>query len=567
MTRVSLIAIVYAVTIAAVAAVAQQAQIVEPTVDVQLLAISDFHGALEPGLSANGRIGSTNAGGIEYLATHLAHLKATNPNTLIVSAGDNIGGSPLLSSLSHDEASIEALDIAGLQISAVGNHELDEGWWELHRIQRGGCHPVDGCQDGTPFAGASFAYLAANITLDPRRADPGMVAGASLSGTGVQPLFPAFTIREVAGVRIGFIGVTLQEAPSRIMVTSVRGLTFEPEAEAANEAARVLRDQGVRAIIVLMHRGGVPSSGNINGCDGMSGDLIDLANRMSNDIDVIVSGHTHHAYNCTIGTKVVTGASSSGRVITDIDLRIRRTDGEVVSTSARNVVVTRDVPKDPDQSALIAHYRPVAEKVGGHVVGTIGESLLRAVNDPGESPLGDVIADAFLDPARNTPGGNPEIALINFGGIRADIVRPAGATPAPVTYAQLFEVMPFGNVVMVKSLTGDALLRALEQQFDGDLSGRLQVSSGFTYTYDTSRPNGRRVDRSSVRLKGVPLDPAQRYRVAATDFLWTGGDGFTALDAGAEPVTVGVDVDVFIDYFSRHSPVSPGPQNRIRKVR
>ena len=561
-------AIACTVVTVAVATVAQLAQVPDAAaVDVQLLAINDFHGALEPASGTNGRIGATDAGGIEYLATHLARLKAGNPNTLIVSAGDNIGGTPLLSSLSHDEASVEALNLAGLQVSAVGNHELDEGWWELQRMQKGGCHPVDGCQDGTPFGGATFTYLSANITLDPGRADPAMVAQASLAGTGIQPLVPAFAIREVGGVRIGFIGVTLQEAPSMIIPASIRGLTFGPEIDTVNAAARRLREQGVRAIVVLIHEGGTPSSTDINGCDGLSGDIVSLAHRASADIDVIVSGHTHRAYNCTIGNKLVTSAASTGRLITDIDLRIQPVDGEVVSKSARNVVVSRDVARDPRETALLAHYRPVSEKVGGRIVGTIAASLLRAANDAGESPLGDVIADAMLEAGRNTPGGDAVIALTNIGGIRADIVRPAGGGASPVTYAQLFEVTPFGNTVIVKTLTGDSLLQVLEQQFGAGRPRLLQVSDGFAYSYDASRPPGQRIDRASVRINGVQVVPTQRYRVATTDFLWTSGDGFTGLGAATDPVTVGVDVDVFADYFSRHSPVTPGRQNRIRTTR
>lgn len=568
MTRVSRVAVVSAAAIVTVAAVVQLAQVAPPAViDVQLLAINDFHGGLEPASDANGRIGSTDAGGVEYLASHLARLKATNPNTFIVSAGDNIGGTPLLSSLSHDEASIEALGLAGLQISAVGNHELDEGWWELQRIQKGGCHPVDGCQDGTPFAGASFEYLAANITLDPRRADPGVVARAALAPTGVQPLFPAYTIREVSGVRIGFIGIILQEAPSVIMPASIRGLTFGPEAEAANEAARALREQGVRAIVVLIHEGGEPGTGDINGCERISRDLVDMVNRMSDDIDVVVSGHTHRAYNCTIGSKLVTSASSSGRLITDIDVRIQRSDGEVLSKSARNVVVTRDVPKDPGQAALLAHYRPVAEKVGRRVVGTIAGSLARTANDAGETSIGDVIADALLEGARNIPEGKADVAFWNPGGIRADLVASAGSAPTAVTYAQLFSVLPFGNELIVKSLTGDALLQVLEEQFGAERSRILQVSNGFTYAYDESRPRGQRIDRGLVRVNGAPLDPGRRYRVATSNYLWGGGENLSAVSSGTDPVTVGVDVEIVADYFSRHSPVPPGPQNRIRKIR
>ena len=560
----SRIGIVVAVLVTVAAAV-QLAQVAEPTVDVQLLAINDFHGALEPATGANGRVGSTDAGGIEYLSTHLARLKATNPNTVVVSAGDNIGGTPLLSSLSHDEASIEALNLAGLDVSALGNHELDEGWWELYRMQKGGCHPVDGCQDGTPFAGAAFSYLAANVVLDPRGADPAAIARAGVQGTELRPLLPAYTIRNVAGVRVGFIGLILQGAPSIIIPASVRGLTFRPEAAAANDAARALREQGVRAMVVLIHEGGSPAGGDINGCDGMAGGIVELARQTSADIDAIVSGHTHRAYNCRIGGKLVTSAASTGRVVTDIDLRIRRADGEVVSASARNVVVSRDVAKDPRESALIAHYRPVADTVGGRVVGAVAASLLRVPNRAGESALGDLIADGMLEAARNTPGANAVIALTNTGGMRADIVHAAGDTPSPLTYAQLFEVAPFGNVVMVKSLTGEMIVQVLEQQFD--VSRILQVSQGFTYAYDTTRQRGDRIDRSSIRINGAPLVPTQSYRVATTDFLWTRGDGFTGLGLGTDPVTVGVDVDVLADYVSRHSPIRPGPQDRIRKLR
>ena len=489
---------------------------------MQLLAINDFHGGLEPTSGGTGRIGATNAGGIEYLATHLARLKATNPNTVIVSAGDNIGGTPFLSSLSHDEASVEALNLAGLQVSALGNHDLDEGWWELYRIQNGGCHPVDGCQDGTPFAGAAFTYLAANVTLDPRRADPAVLARAGVRGAHPRPLLPAYAIREVSGVRVGFIGLILEEAPEMIISTSTRGLTFGPEAESTNEAAHALREKGVRAVVVLMHAGAERAGGDINGCEGMSRDFADLVNRMSDDVDVVISGHTHRAYNCLIGGKLVTSAASNGRLITDIDLRIQRSNGEVLSKSARNIVVTRDIPKDPDQSALIAHYRPVAEKVGTRVVGTITGDLTRIARGAGESSLGDVIADALLEGARKTPGASADVAFWNPGGIRADLVAPAGSEATPVTYAQLFSVLPFGNELIVKSVTGDAILQFLEQQFGVERQRIMQVSDGFSYAYDLSRPRGERVVRSSVRINGAPLDLNRTYRVATSNFLWGG---------------------------------------------
>jgi 5'-nucleotidase len=576
-TRASWIAAGCVVALAASMAVVQVAQRGDQVVEVQILAINDFHGGLEPAAGGTGRIGGTDAGGIEYLATHIARLKATNPNTVVVSAGDNIGATPLLSSLFHDEPSIEALNLAGLQLSALGNHDLDEGWWELYRIEKGGCHPVDGCQDGTPFAGASFTYLAANVTLDPAKADPGMLALAGVPGTEPRPLLPAYTVHNVGGVRVGFIGLVLQGAPRVTIASAVRGLVFHPEPEAANDAARALREQGVRAIVVLIHEGGQQSgaapltgqgqSFDINGCRNMSRAFADLVDRMSDDIDVVVSGHTHSAYNCTIDDKLVTSASSAGRLVTDIDLRIQRSDGSIVSRAARNIVVTRDVPTDPAQTALLARYRPVADKIGNRVVGSIAASLTRNENAAGEFTLGDVVADAFLEAANNAPGGNADIAIWNPGGIRADLIAPPAAGPTPVTYAQIFSVVPFGNELIVKTLTGEDLGRMLEEQFGADRRRIMQVSNGFSYSYNPSRPAGRRVDRASIRINGAPVDPSRKYRLATSNFLWDSGDGMNALLAGIDPVLVGTDYDLLAEYFSRHSPVRPGPLNRIHITR
>lgn len=574
--RSTRIALACGTFVVAAAAVVQLASQDRGTVEVQLLAISDFHGALEPAAGGTGRIGQTEAGGVEYLATHLARLKAANPNTLVVSAGDNVGATPLLSSLFHDEASIEALNSAGLELSALGNHELDEGWWELYRLQRGGCHPVDGCQDGTPFTGASFTYLAANVTLDPRRADPARLRLAGIQGEEPRPLLPASTVREVGGVRVGFIGVVLEDVPGVIVPGSIRGLVFGPEPDAANEAARALRQQGVHAIVVLMHEGGQqgrfdPDGGrvDINGCRDMPRPFVDLVSRMSDDIDVVVSGHSHAAYICTIDGTLVTSAASAGRLVTDVDLQVRRSDGAVVAKTARNVIVTRDVAKDPAQASLLAHYRPLGDKVGNRVVGSIAASLTRVVNGAGEFALGDVVADAFLDAARTTPGAGAEIAIWNPGGIRADLIARPGGGPTPVTFAEVFSVVPFGNELIVKSVTGETLLRMLEEQFGDERFRIMQVSNGFTYAYDATRPRGQRIDRASVRIGGMPLDPARQYRLATSNFLWDSGDGLDALGqvSSAGAVVVGVDYELLADYVSRHSPVQPGPQNRIRRIR
>ena len=572
MTQGLRIAVLVGSLLVMVAAVVQFAQVGNPTVEIQILALNDFHGGLEPAAGGTGRIGSTDAGGIEYLATHLATRKAANPNTIVVSAGDNIGGSPLLSSLFHDEPTVEALGLAGLEVSALGNHDLDEGWWELYRIQKGGCHPVDGCQDGTPYSAAAFSYLAANVMLDPRTADPKRLAQAGIEGQEPRPLLPAYSIRTIAGVRIGIIGLVLQEAPTMILASSTRGLVFEPEAESANEAAAELRAQGVRGIVVVMHEGGDQAGSDINGCEEISTDLVDLVTAMSDDIDVVVSGHSHQAYNCTIDGKLVTSAASAGRVLTEIDLDVRRSDGEIVSKDARNVIVTRDVARDARLTALLAGYQPAAEKVSNRVLGTMTASLSRATTPAGESVMGDIVADALLYGARKTPGANPHLAIWNSGGIRADLTVPPGAASAPITYAQAFSVVPFGNELIVKSLTGAELIQLFEEQFGGaggtgDRVRIFQVSDGFTYAYDSTRPFGQRIDRSSIRLDGEPLDPSMTYRLATSNYLWDGGDQLAAVKQGRDAVLVGVDYDLFADFIFNNSPLSPTPANRIRKIR
>lgn len=547
---------------------------VQPLVDVQLIGFNDFHGSLEPPSGSNGRVGSVDAGGVENLAAHVARLRSDNPNTIVVSAGDSIGASPLLSGMFHDEPTIEALGAAGLQISTVGNHELDEGWWELYRMQKGSCHPVDGCQDQTPFTGASFEFLSANIILDPQRVDPAALgtSGWRSAAPGPQPLFPAYAIKDIGGVKVGFIGLVLRGASEIVAPPAWKGLTFRPEAEAANEAASALVRQGVRAIVVLIHQGGTQAStGTYDGCEGLSGPIVPIVSQMSDDIDVVVSGHSHQAYNCTLGAKLVTSALSFGRILTDIDLRVDRVTGEVVEKRARNVIVTRDAPKASAVTALIDHYRPYYAALGSRVVGTIAAEITRLPNKAGESALGDVVADAFLEATSDAAGGGAVAAFINSGGVRADLTgvgRAAPNGPREVTYAQVFEVQPFGNRAIVKTLTGDAILRALEQQFDNPGEGRqtiLQVSNGVSYSYDLGRSKGQRIDPASFMIAGHPLDSAARYRVVFTDFVWNGGDGFSRLQEGTDPLAGDLDVDVLSAYLRKHSPVVPGPQNRIRR--
>ena len=410
-------------------------------VNVQVLAINDFHGSLEPPSGASGRVDAVDAGGVEHLGAHIARLEATNPHTVVVSAGDNIGASPFLSGMFHDEPTIEALGAIGLDVSTVGNHEFDEGTTELIRMQRGGCHPTDGCQDGTPFAGAAFEFLSANVRV---------------KATG-NPLFPASTVRTFDGVQVGFIGLALEGTPNIVVPSGVADLAFGDAAEAANAAAVDLRRRGVNAMVVLIHEGvRWPPTGPAD-CTNVSGAIVSIVQELTDDIAVVVSGHSHERYTCDIGGKLVTSAYSAGRLITDIDLVIDRATGRVVSKTAVNVPVTRDI-SDARATAIIDRYRPFALEVGRRTVGTIATTLTRVGNAAGETSLGGVVADAILDGTRDPAHGGAQIAFMNRGGMRTDLERRDGfpeRSPAPVSYADVFSMLPFGNTVIVKTLTGD----------------------------------------------------------------------------------------------------------------
>ncbi|MDQ2996586.1 MAG: metallophosphoesterase, partial [Chloroflexota bacterium] len=322
------------------------------TVDVQILGVNDFHGNLEPPSGSSGRVGTINAGGAEYLATHIKQLEATNPNTVVVSAGDLIGASPLLSALFHDEPTIEAFNQIGLDFNAVGNHEFDEGAEELARMQEGGCHPIDGCQDGDGFAGAQFQFLAANVV----RQNNG------------KTIFPAYKIRSFAGAKIAFIGLTLEDTPTIVTPAGVAGLTFKDEAETINALIPQIRAKGVETIVVLIHEGGVQASPSpYNGCVGISGPIVDIVNNTDDAVDLFITGHTHQPYNCVIDGRPVTSAFSFGRVVTDVDLTIDRATGAPTSIVVNNKIADRSVTKDAGISTLIAKYNAITAPLANRV--------------------------------------------------------------------------------------------------------------------------------------------------------------------------------------------------------
>ncbi|HEX5753238.1 MAG TPA: bifunctional metallophosphatase/5'-nucleotidase [Archangium sp.] len=522
-------------------------------VSLQVLAINDFHGNLAPpeGSSGELRTGSNpdgspvrvKAGGATHLARHLARLRELAPkNTVIVSAGDLIGASPLVSALFHDEPTIEAMNLAGLDFNAVGNHEFDEGTTELRRMQTGGCHPVDGCQDGTPFEGATFKFLSANVM--------------DAQGT---TLFPPYGVREVEGVKVAFIGMTLEGTPEIVDAAGIRGFQFRDEADTVNALVPELKKQGVRAIVVLIHEGGV-QKGSYDGCEGISGPIVDIVQRMDAEVDAVISGHTHQAYNCVIAGKRVTSAASYGRLITAMNLVLDGATGDVVEITARNLPVTRDTEGVPEVQALVERYDGLSAPRRNRVLGQVTAPLQQpnAQRWPsGESTLGNAIADSHL---AATKDAGAQVAFINPGGIRAEI--DAG----DVTYGEAFSVQPFGNALVTMTLTGAQLHTLLEEQWEGTLVRILQPSQGFGYTWKASAPVGQKVDPASMRLNGAPVDPAGRYRVTVNSFLANGGDSFRVFTEGTERRGGPLDVDAMEAWLKARSPQPPPETNRIQRA-
>ncbi|MFE0844821.1 bifunctional metallophosphatase/5'-nucleotidase [Streptomyces rochei] len=546
--------------------------------DVQLLSFNDLHGNLEPPTGSSGRVtevqpdGTTktiDAGGIEYLATHLREARKGNRYSITAAGGDMVGASPLLSGLFHDEPTIEALNKLDLDVTSVGNHEFDEGAKELARLQNGGCHPSEGCYTDKEFEGADFPYLAANV-LDEK--------------TG-KPILKPYWVWKQKGVKVGFIGVTLEGTPDIVSAEGVKGLAFKDEVETINKYAKELQRQGVKSIVALVHEGGFPASSSYNyDCDspgagdGISGPIADIAKNVTPQVDALVTGHTHAAYVCTIPDpagkpRMVTSASSFGRLYTDTTLTYDRATGDIARTAVKsaNHVVTRDVPKAPDMTRLIDRWSTLAAPIGNRAIGYISGDIDRGGT---ESPLGDLIADAQLAYGK-TQDPETDLALMNPGGIRAPLTYAAsgGEGDGVVTYAEGFTVQPFANTVNLKDYTGAQLIQVLKEQVSGPNEAApkiLQISSGLTYTLDLTKTGADRVVTDSIRLDGAPIDENATYRVASNSFLAGGGDGFPTLNEGTNELVGADDLTALEQYLTANSsaadPIEPPAADRITIV-
>jgi 5'-nucleotidase len=556
------------------------------TSDVHLLAFNDFHGNLQPaGLNIYGRF----AGGAAFLAKAVKDKqKQYGRSEVTVFAGDNIGAAPLVNALFHEEPAVIVSNAMHVDVASVGNHEFDKGAQELLRIQNGGC-AADGCT-GAPYArpgkpptnvypGADFPYLSTNVV-------------ATANG---KPLLRSTWTKEIETdkgreVKLGFIGETLQATPTIVTPSGVAGLSFLDEADAANAAVKKMQREGVTVPILVVHQGGFQSGApTLNGCAGnlAGSDIEKIAQRLDPSIKVIVSAHTHAEYRCTITTngvtRLITSASSFGRVLSDVTLTVNDRTGELVSAAATNSIVENalnapgtgvvrqeDAGKaDPEVAAIVAQYVKGAAPLANRVIGSIQGDLTRTAS--GESTLGDVIADSQLAATAPATVGGAQIAFMNPGGIRADMKVTdiaAGEAPGQVTYGEAFTVQPFGNSLVTKTMTGAQIRSLLEQQFTGcgsQLTNRtLQISKGFSYT-QTPAATTCAGKIGSITLNGAEVGPAATFRVTMNNFLATGGDGFTVFNAGTNATGGGQDIDAFVAAFTAAGAtgIAVPPLNRI----
>jgi 5'-nucleotidase len=561
--------------------------------NVQLLAINDLHGHLQANTPGTIQVGCCNpvldankvqtgwapktvaAGGIAYLATWIKQLRTQNSNTLTVGAGDMIGASPLVSALFHDEPTIESLNSLGLDVSGVGNHEFDEGVPELLRMQNGGCHPIDGCQDGTPFDGADFQYLAANVFY---------------MGTN-NTIFPPYEIKTVDGKKIAFIGLTLEGTPTIVTPSAVAGLEFRPEVATVNALVHDLAaQQKIKAFVVLVHQGGsqtIPAPAfpgpedqpnaymDVNRCVNFNGpEITAIANGLDDRVKVVISAHTHQPYVCTIDDKLVTSAASFGRVVTSLDLKLNPA-GVITSATAENVVVTQNVTPDADTNAILAKYETLSAPLANRVVGTISEDITSArqggQNAAGEQAMGDVIADAMLERTAPSDFGGAVAAFMNSGGVRASLLRnqiSGGEAVGEVTYAEAFTVQPFGNTLVVKTCTGQQLYDVLNQQFNNPAAGsnRIMLPSANVDYHWTTVGGLHIVDGTLSFDNGATfVDKAASYRVVMNNFMADGGDGYTVFRSCTDALGGDVDLDAFTAYLAGHPNLGAPPLDRIHK--
>jgi 5'-nucleotidase len=532
-------------------------------VELNLVAINDFHGNLEASkytLAPNGsdKKQTIQAGGIDVLKGALDAFRKEDKDLLFVAAGDLVGASPAMSSMFADEPSIEAMNRMGLVASSLGNHEFDQGSKELLRQQHGGCdspRPGKACQLSKDFRGAGFTYLAANV-VDAQ--------------TG-KNLVPGWRIVDVKGVKVGLVGAVLKDTPSVAVASAIKGLSFLDEADAINKVLPAMRAQGAQVFVVLIHEGGHTGDAfDKANCDGLEGPIVGIVKRLDPAIRLVITGHSHKGYLCKVDGRTVTQADAAGHLLSRIRMTVEPDSGRVDDIQVRNVVMTPGA-FTPD-AQMAAYLRDVRARSTAELAKPVAkiaaQNVARKEGESGESPLGDVIADAAVAATRDQ---GVQLGFMNPGGIRKDLEAGEGGV---VSFGQAQAVLPFGNTLVVMDVTGAQLRAMLEQQWDRPNKDQymLQVSRALSYAWDSTRPAGQRLVPGSLKVNGAPVDENKSYRIVANNFLADGGDNFPVLAKGVNRRDTGMrDLDALIGYLKQSPDIGAAsmaaPQPRINKIR
>ncbi|MDR7268864.1 5'-nucleotidase [Pelomonas saccharophila] len=514
--------------------------------ELTLLSINDFHGNIQPAKPTplmprlpdpvSGEVRPQPAGGVAYLSTALAQLKARNPDALVVAGGDLIGASPLISSLLRDEPTLAAMSELGISASALGNHELDAGLPELLRKARGECAPTECLWPG--FKGPGFPYLGANV----------------LDASSGKPLLPTHVLKQAGALKVAIAGVATLETPHVIVARAIKGIRFADEADTLNALVPQLKAEGAQVLVAVMHEGGVQGQGAgandpTYACPTLTGRVQDIAKRLDPAYAIIIGGHTHQAYTCKIDGRLVVQAGSYGGWITESHLKFDAAGKVIAAQAVNHPVLQSAYAPNAALAALVAQAAALTEKARNKPVATLARGASRFPKDPhGDAVLGNLIADSQLAYARKQ--GPADVAFINQGGIRAELVVEPGK---PTTMSDLLAIQPFGNDIVALTLTGQQLWDILQRQLPkGDASPRmLQPSSTLRYRWRKGMDGVPQL--GEVLVDGQPLNRTRDYRVVVNNFLSEGGDEQGGFKHGRDRAVLGTDIDALVDMLS-HNP-------------
>lgn len=525
------------------ALVATPAHAADP-VEIQVLATNDFHGRLLP---------NRDEAGAAVLSGAVKQLRAENPNTVFTAAGDLIGASTFESFIAQDKPTIDALNEAGLEVSAAGNHEFDKGYDDLvNRVMA----PYDA--DTNPYGGANWEYLAANVKK---------------ASDGSDALDPSW-VKDFGGVEVGFIGAVTEHLDSLVNPEGIADIEVTDIVEEVNAEADALVADGVDVVVLLVHEGA--STTSIESATDPSSDFGAIVNGVDADVDAIVSGHTHLAYNHTIDGRPVVSAGQYGTNLNQLNFSVDPDTGEVLGVEQNVLALAGNYEPDPATETIVQDAVDEAEELGSVPLGKIAAPFNRAQingldedgnpalveNRGGESTLGNQVAEVQRQVT------DAQLALMNPGGLREDMVG-TGTYPSQLTYREAADVQPFANTLVKMQLTGAQIKTALEQQWQPDGASRpflrLGTSEGFEYTYDPNAAKGERV--TQMWLDGEPIDLAASYTVTANSFLAAGGDNFGVLAEGSNPQDTGItDLQGMVDFMEAYAETPLAPDYAQRSV-